>query len=193
VPAWRAQDRRGRDRIKCRLKKRDEAARRTLERVRASGLLWGVQERQPSPVFVVGCVVAAATIGALIAMGRRLGSPAFPFSSIAAIVLRSSGFGIDSRSLLSGVLLHLVFVFLWSALAVQLARGLGATLSAVITATTQFFVSWIVAWWSGSGLASALALGDRLVYAVVLATALVVGMRFAFSLGRNTSSHVGAM
>jgi len=33
---------------------------------------------------------------------------------------------------------------------------------------------------SGSGLATVLALGDRIVYAVVLAGALVVGMRFAF-------------
>ena len=161
--------------------------------MRASGLLWGVQERETSPLLIVGCVAAAATIGALIAMGRRLGSTAFPFASIGAIVLRASGFAIDSRSLVAGVLLHVLFVFLWSALAVQLARGLGVTLSAVLTATTQFVVSWIVAWWSGSGLASALALGDRLVYAVVLASALAVGMRFAFSLSRNTSSHVGAM
>jgi len=161
--------------------------------MRASGLLWGVQERQPASVLIVGCLVAAATIGALIAMGRRLGSAAFPFASIGAIVLHSSGFGIDSRSLVGGVLLHVLFVFLWSALAVQLSRGLGATLSAVLTAVTQFTVSWIIAWWSGSGLASALALGDRLVYAVVLAGALVVGMRFAFSLTRNASSHVGAM
>jgi len=152
-----------------------------------------VKPRQTASVWIVGCVVAAATIGALIAMGRRIGSAAFPFASIGAIVLHSSGFAIDSRILLSGVVLHVLFIFLWSALAVQLARGLGATLSALLTATTQFIVSWIIAWWSGSGLASALALGDRLVYAVVLAGALVVGMRFAFSLARNASSHVGAM
>lgn len=126
-------------------------------------------------------------------MGRRLGSAAFPFASIGAIVFRSSGFAIETRSLVGGLLLHILFVFLWSALAVQLARGLGRTLAAVLTATTQFIVSWIIAWWTGSGLASALALGDRLVYAVVLAGALVVGMRLAFSLTRNTPSHVGAM
>ena len=156
-------------------------------------MLWGVKDRQPASPWIVGCVVAAATIGALIAMGRRLGSAAFPFASIGGILLHSSGFAIDSRILLGGLLLHVLFIFLWSALAVQLARGLGATLSALLTATTQFIVSWIVAWWSGSGLASALALGDRLVYAVVLAGALVVGMRFAFSLTRNASSHIGAM
>jgi hypothetical protein len=170
-----------------------DVAPRALEQARASGLLWGVQDRESSPVPIVAAVVAAATIGALIAMGRRLGSAAFPFASIAALVLRSSGFGIDSRSLIGGLLLHLLFIFLWSALAVQLSRGLGPTLSALLTATTQFVVSWIIAWWSGSGLASALALGDRLVYAVVLAGALVVGMRFAFSPTRNASSHVGAM
>ena len=152
-----------------------------------------MKERQTASVWIVGCVVAAATIGALIAMGRRLGSAAFPFASIGGILVHSSGFALDSRILLSGVLLHVLFIFLWSALAVQLARGLGAAVSALLTATTQFFASWIVAWWSGSGLASALALGDRLVYAVVLAGALVVGMRFAFSLSRNVSSHIGAM
>jgi tryptophan-rich sensory protein len=156
-------------------------------------LLWGVHEQKAPQVLIVGCVVAAATTGALIAMGRRLGSVAFPFASISAIVFRSSGFTIDSRSFVGGLLLHVVFIFLWSMLAVQLARGLGATLSALLTTTTQFVVSWLIAWWSGSGLASALVLGDRLAYAVVLASALVVGMRFAFSHARNDSSHVGAM
>ena len=156
-------------------------------------MLWGVKARQTASIWIVGCVAAAATIGALIAMGRRIGSAAFPFASVGAIVLHSSGFAIDSRILVSGVVLHVLFIFLWSALAVQLARGLGPALAAVLTATTQFVVSWIIAWWSGSGLASALALGDRVVYAVVLAGALVVGMRFAFSLMRNASSHVDAM
>jgi hypothetical protein len=58
-------------------------------------LLWGVKERHSASVLIVGCLVAAATIGALIAMGRRLGSAAFPFASISAMVLRSSGFAID--------------------------------------------------------------------------------------------------
>jgi hypothetical protein len=161
--------------------------------MRTSRLLWGVPDREKAPVVIVGCVVAAATTGALIAMGRRLGSAGFPFSTISAIVFRSSGFAIDLRSIIGGLLLHVLFAFLWSALAAQLARGLGTTLSALLTAATQFLVSWIIAWWTGSGLASALVLGDRLVYAVVLASALVVGMRFAFSLRRNSPSHVGAM
>jgi hypothetical protein len=141
----------------------------------------------------VGSVVAAATIGALIAMGRRLGSAGFPFASISAVVFRSTLFTVDMRSLVAGLLLHVLFVFLWSVLAVRLASALGPTISALVTAVTQFIVSWLIAWWSGSGLASALALGDRIVYAVVLAGALVVGMRFALSLSRNAPSHVGAM
>ena len=126
-------------------------------------------------------------------MGRRIGSVGFPFASVAEIVFRLSVFAVDSRSVVTGLLLHALFVVLWTILALQLARGLGALLAAVLTATTQFVVSWIVAWWTGSGLASALVLGDRLVYAVVLACALVVGMRFAFSLTRNTPSHLGAV
>jgi len=156
-------------------------------------LFLGVNDRETSPLLIVGCVVAAATTGALIAMGRRIGSVGFPFASVAEIVFRSSVFAVDSRSVVTGLLLHALFVVLWTILALQLARGLGALLAAVLTATTQFVVSWIVAWWTGSGLASALVLGDRLVYAVVLACALVVGMRFAFSLTRNTPSHLGAV
>lgn len=164
-----------------------------LSTCEAPACFGAMQERESSSVFIVGCVVVAATTGALIAMGRRLGSAGFPFASIGGILFRSSGFAIDSRSLVGGLLLHIVFAFLWSILAERLARTIGRGSAAVLTATTQFIVSWIVAWWSGSGLASALALGDRIVYAVVLAGALVVGMRFAFSLTRNTSSHVGAM
>lgn len=126
-------------------------------------------------------------------MGRRIGSAGFPFASIGATVLRPSVFTTDSRSVVIGLVLHALFAVLWTLLATQLARGIKAPLAAVITAMTQFVVSWIIAWWSGNGLASALALGDRIVYAVVLACALVVGMRFAFSLTRDTPSHVGAM
>jgi hypothetical protein len=58
-------------------------------------------------------------------------------------------------------------------------------LSAVLIASGQFILSWIIASSSGSGLATVLALGDRLVVAVVLAIALVVGMRFAFPSSRG--------
>jgi hypothetical protein len=45
--------------------------------------------------------------------------------------------------------------------------------------------SWIVTLSTGAGVASVLQLGDRIVFALVYALALVVGMRFALSLLRN--------
>jgi len=82
----------------------------------------------------------------------------------------------------TGLVLHAAAIFLWSLICLQLARGFARRdIAAGLVAACQFTLSWIIASSSGSGLASVLALGDRIVYAVVLAGALVVGMRFAFS------------
>jgi len=77
--------------------------------------------------------------------------------------------------------LHAAAIFVWSVICIQLARAFTRRdVAAGVVAVSQFIFSWIIAWSSGSGLASVLVLGDRIVYAVVLAGALVVGMRFAF-------------
>jgi hypothetical protein len=82
----------------------------------------------------------------------------------------------------TGLVLHAAAIFVWSLICVQLARAFSRRdVAAGVVAASQFIFSWIIAWSSGSGLASVLVLGDRIVYAVVLAGALVVGMRFAFS------------
>ena len=159
----------------------------------APRLLWGVQERSYSPTLVAGCLAAAATTGALLAMGRRLGSVRILFAAIGTVLLRTP-IAITIGAALTGLVLHLAGAFVWSALAVRLARGFRRRLLAAgLTATTQFTVSWIVAWWTGRGLSSVLALGDRLVYAVVLACALVVGMRFAFLMSRNAPTDARSM
>jgi hypothetical protein len=87
---------------------------------------------------------------------------------------------------LAGLVLHIAAIFVWSAIYLWIAGALGRrVLSAVLIASGQFILSWIIASSSGSGLATVLALGDRLVVAVVLAIALVVGMRFAFPSSRG--------
>ena len=144
-------------------------------------LLWVVSARPISPVVVVGGVAAAATTGALVAVGHRLGSTGLPFASIAGVLFHQAAMASAARMVTAGVVLHGVAIFVWSLICVQLARAFTRRdIAAGVVAASQFTLSWIIAWSSGSGLASVLALGDRIVYALVLAGALVVGMRFAF-------------
>jgi len=160
-----------------------------LERATERGLLWVVPERSSSPVAAVGSVAVAATSGALIAIGHRLGSAALPFAAVGAALLRGPASATDTRVVFAGVVVHVVTVLVWTLICVEIARvfALGA-FAGVVVAASQFILSYFVARSTGGGLASALALGDRIVYAVVLAGALVVGMRFAFVRG-VTSVH----
>jgi hypothetical protein len=149
-------------------------------------LLWVVSARPISPAVVVGSVASAATTGALIAIGHRVGSIGLPFASIGAVLLRQSVTTTAALMVVTGLVLHIAVTWLWSLIGVQLARAIttravaAGVIAAGVVAAGQFTLSWIIAWSSGSGLASVLALGDRIVYAVVLAGAMVVGMRFAF-------------
>jgi hypothetical protein len=145
-------------------------------------LLWVVSARPISPAIVVGGVAVAATTGALVAVGHRLGSTGLPFASIAAVPFHQASVTSAARMVATGLVLHAAAIFVWSLICVQLARAFSRRdVAAGVVAASQFIFSWIIAWSSGSGLASVLVLGDRIVYAVVLAGALVVGMRFAFS------------
>jgi len=143
-------------------------------------LLWVVRAQPISPGVVVGSVAAAATTGALIAMGHRLGSAGLPFAAIGALVLPRSPNG--ALVVLAGVVLHFVAMFLWGVVFVWLTERLARrdALAAGVVAAGNFVASWIVAWTTTRGLSSVLTLGDRIALAVVLAGALVVGMRFAF-------------
>jgi hypothetical protein len=146
-------------------------------------LLWVVSARPITPAVVVGGVAVAATTGALVAVGHRLGSTGLPFASIAGVPFHQAS---SARMVTTGLVLHAVVIFVWSLICVQLARALTRRdLAAGVVAASQFTFSWIIAWSSGSGLASVLALGDRIVYAVVLAGALAMGMRFAFPAPRK--------
>lgn len=139
-----------------------------------------------SPTVAVGGVAAGATTGALIAIGHRLGSVGLPFAAIGAIVQpRESTLG-ATASVSIGLLVHVAVVFAWSAIFVWfVARFAHAIRGALLVAIAEFLVSGFIASATSSGLASVLPLGDRLVYAVVLAAALVLGMRFAPPLLRS--------
>src|SRR3982751_300832 len=88
----------------------------------APRLLWGVQERSYSPTIVAGCLAAAATTGALLARGRRIGSVRVVFAAIGSVPLRMP-IAITVGAALTGLVLHLAGAFVWSALAVRLAHG----------------------------------------------------------------------
>jgi hypothetical protein len=116
-----------------------------------------------------------------VAIGHRLGSVALPFAAISGVMFHERASATAPQMLLSGLVLHTLAIFLWGVICMWLARGLSHRLvAAALVASLQFTLSWIVAWSSGNGLASVLALGDRIVYTVILASALAVGMRFAF-------------
>lgn len=159
---------------------------RALESPQWRGLLWFVSPPLRSPALAIGGVASAATIGALIAVGHRLGGTGVPFAAISALVLpRGTAFG-SMASVVAGALLHVVVMFAWSAVYVWLVRRFSyPVMAAILVAIAQFVVSGIVARVTGAGLASELALGDRLIFALIFAASLVVGMRFALRPLRN--------
>jgi hypothetical protein len=142
----------------------------------------------------VGLIVAAATTGALVAIGHRLGSVGLPFAAIAAPLLRRTVTSSDPGLIVMGVGFHILLMFCWSALYASMVNGRGWSLrkllvGAGVVATLSYGVSWIVARTTGNGLASVLPLGDRIVLGAVLAFALTLGIGFAFSARRETATY----
>ena len=136
---------------------------------------------------IVGGITSAATTGALIAIGRRLGSAGIPFAAISAALFHRTAAGGEAGLVFAGIVLHvtvmfgLAFVCVWLVERLELAR----LTAAVLVALGELALSWLVAWSQGAGMATILPLGDRLVLAVVTVLALVVGMRFALPSLRN--------
>jgi hypothetical protein len=138
----------------------------------------------------LGLVVAAATTGALIAIGHRLGAVGLPFAAIAAALLRRTATIADPELVTLGFGLHLVMTLAWSALFAWLVRSRqwSVGIAAMVIAVLAHIANWIVAWRTGNGLASVLPLGDRIVFAVVFAAALAIGIRFALPSRREAAS-----
>ena len=132
--------------------------------------------------FSLGLVAASATIGALIAIGHRLGSVALPFAATAAALLRRTATSSDSQLVVVGLGLHIVLTFMWTAIFIWLVSGRRwrPSVAAIIVAVLTYSATWLVAWATGRGVASVLPLGDLIVLAIVFAAALAIGIRFAF-------------
>lgn len=156
-------------------------------------LLCDVRDQRFSPTTVVGAISAAATTGALIAIGHRMGDIGAPFAAIASIFApaasRSRGTGGGASAVLGGGILQIVAMFVWSAICVRLARRTGSrVLAALVVAGANLVVSRLVLSRTGHGLASELTLGDAVIYAIVLTASLIVGMRYAFLERRETAT-----
>ena len=99
-----------------------------------------------SPGVAIGSVVAAATTGALVAMGHRLGSAVLPFAAISAVVFHRTVTATDTGLVFAGLVFHVTFAFVWSFLFVFLvrrARWRGVA-GAIVIAVGELVTSWIV-------------------------------------------------
>lgn len=137
--------------------------------------------------MVLGSIAAAATTGALLAIGRRLGGVSVGLGAIGNVLVHAPGGAGTTAAVVVGLVVHLVAVFLWTAVFLELWRRVGRrdVVAALIVAIAELALSWIVARASGAGIATVVPLGDRVLLALILALSLVAGMRFAFSPLRN--------
>ena len=137
---------------------------------------------------VTGIIAAAATGGALLGFGVRAGTPSRPFNGIATLVLGDQARGVwgyVGTVTVTGILLHVAIMTGWGMLFVALsARRRGWQVPALAAAVSS--VAWLVSKavvlrQMGAGMSSVLGSGQLVLLHVVLAVALVLGMRFARS------------
>lgn len=136
--------------------------------------------------IVVGSVAAGATTGALMAAGHRAGSVRLPFAAIGAVLFHRAPSATAFGLVMAGLVLHIAMTFAWSAVFAWIVQWEARRdlIAACGVAIAQLAVSWAVASLTGTGLASVLPLGDRIVVALVMGGALVAGMRFARPVSR---------
>ena len=155
--------------------------------------------RGVAPTVVAGGLAASASTGALIAMGRRLGSIRLPFAAIGATLAHATISSEAMALVVVGFIGHVLLSFLWAIAFVALVtRGWRLATAGIVIGCGEFALSWVTARVTGGGLASVLPLGDRVVLAVVIAVSCVVGIRVAVepssqngstARARNESSH----
>ena len=163
-----------------------EQVSRHLSRTSAPASLLDVRAQPFSVTIVVGAIAASATTGALLAMGHRAGRALMPFAAIGAVPFQRTDLGFAGL-VFAGALLHLVAMFVWAFVFVWLAeRTKQPVVAAIVVAAVNFMVSWLLTSATGRGVATALPLGDRVLFAVILAGAYVAGMRYALPGSRTT-------
>jgi hypothetical protein len=163
-----------------------------LESQRGIGFLLRVNRDDLRVGVSAGILAATATAGALIAIGNRASTPARPFNMIAGHLTGSESgdvYGFTLADTLTGVAIHIVLcVIAGIAVAFVARRRLApAWAAALLISTLAALVSVGIARRGGVSLARLLAIGDLLLFYLVLAIALVVGTRLAFFSGTSVS------
>jgi hypothetical protein len=131
-----------------------------------------------------GIVAASATAGALVGFGIRLGTPARVFNAIGSILLGPEAFavyGFAPAPTLGGALLHVGAMIVCGLVYVSLVTmSDGRAIAwAMITSAATIAMAWFLARRFGVGPAVVLPFGNLFVLSVILAAALVIGMRLA--------------
>jgi hypothetical protein len=143
--------------------------------------------------LAAGLVAAAAVTGLLMGIGRRAGTAFRPLNATAAVLVGTRAddvWGFDSIVTIAGV----VVVLALSALAGMVVARLSPsfrTLRTLFAAAGVAFVGYLlhvtVAARMNVGLSALLSVGELRALYVTLASALVLGMRLAFSAGTSAA------
>jgi hypothetical protein len=142
-----------------------------------------------APTVVAGGLAASATTGALIAIGRRIGSIWLPFAAIGATLAHRTISSSATGLIFIGLVIHVVMSFAWAIVFVSLVtRGWRSWMAGAATGCAELLVSWAVARVTGEGLGSQLAIGDRLVLAVVSVASLIVALRLSVDRWQSAAS-----
>jgi hypothetical protein len=156
----------------------------------------GARRREPTVVargVAAGLVASGAALGVLIGIGRRAGTALRPLNATAFTLLgtRADGvWGFDAVVTLTGVVVVLVVSALAGMIVARLARSF-RTVRAVVAAAGVALVGYflhvhLVARIDG-GLSALLSTGEMRALYLAGASALVLGMRVAFSPGVSAS------
>ena len=132
-----------------------------------------------------GLLTATATAGALIAIGHRAATVARPFNVIAGHLLgvqKSDAYGFVPAITIPGIAIHVLLTTLAGISVVVVARRrfAPAWLASVAVATLSALVSVGIARRGGASLARVLPVGDLVLFYLIFAAALMLGIRLAF-------------
>ena len=143
--------------------------------------------------IAAGLVAAAAVTGLLLGMGRRAGTAFRPLNATAAALIGTRAdnvWGFDAIVTITGVVVVLALSTLAGTIVARLApsfRTLRTLLAAAGVAIVGYLLHVHVAARKDVGLSALLSVGELRALYVTLATALVLGIRFAFSSGTSAS------
>jgi hypothetical protein len=132
-----------------------------------------------------GLLGATATSGALIAVGSRATTVARPFNAIAGHIMgaqRADALGFVPRITITGIVVHVALITLAGIIVAFIARNriAPAWAASLALATLSALVSVGIARRGGISLARVLPVGDLILFYVVLAVSLSIGIRLAF-------------